>query len=72
LNQACEGYPIDLTAVAVDDNANEDVRIYIEDKDVDIQLYAAGSQPYKVDGGDDNSDFFQTNLSSACPHLVFL
>jgi hypothetical protein len=64
-SQACEGYPVDLTAVAVDDNGNEDVRIYIEDRDVDLELYTVGTQPYKIDGGIDNSDFFHANLSSA-------
>lgn len=71
--QACEGFPIDLAAVAVDDNANEDVRIYMEDKDVDLSLYPAGSQPYKIQGGIDNSDFFHLNLSReyrACMLLV--
>ncbi len=70
--QACEGYPVDLTTVAVDDNGNEEVRIYIEDKDVDLDLYLTGTQPYKIDGGIDNSDFFAANLSSAYTSYLFM
>ena len=71
---ACEGYPLDLTIRAADDDAGDEVRIFLEDKDFHIDPDEAAFRPLlalrgKLLGLDSqlseyNYDFFSNQTSS--------
>jgi len=61
---ACQGFPLDLTIAAADDDAGDEVRIFVEDRDEDLDVISTLDLPLR-DGsallGSKNLDFFNTS-----------
>ena len=70
---ACQGYALDLTIAAADDDAGDEVRIFVEDRDEDLDVVSALDLPLR-DGlslrGSKNLDFFNTSSVSFPPQCA--
>ena len=64
---ACEGYEMRLPLVAKDPDG-DDVRIFVQDFDVNHGLYSARTDYFRVSGGIFNADFFDAQAVATPSH----